>query len=149
MVDSLFVLLGLSDSRLLLAALVAHVIFHNKQRHCNVIFTKRITCTPVMPRLHFTGRFLQTHGNAQSLIHFHHIQARLFMNDKLTPEQLAKITPIPYSDEQEDNDYAQLSHEQLEQINRENSGNIVESLVSDVVTPDKDKPQIPPLPQDD
>ena len=71
------------------------------------------------------------------------------MNDKLTPEQLAKITPIPYSDEQEDNDYAQLSHEQLEQINRENSGNIVESLVSDVVTPDKDKPQIPPLPQDD
>ena len=71
------------------------------------------------------------------------------MNDRLTPEQLAKITPIPYSDEQEDNDYAQLSHEQLEQINRENSGNIVESLVTDVVTPDKDKPQIPPLPQDD
>ena len=71
------------------------------------------------------------------------------MNDKLTPEQLAKITPIPYSDEQEDNDYAQLSHEQLEQINRENSGNIVESLVTDVVTPDKDKPQISPLPQDD
>ena len=71
------------------------------------------------------------------------------MNDKLTPEQLAKITPILYSDEQEDNDYAQLSHEQLEQINRENSGNIVESLVTDVVTPDKDKPQIPPLPQDD
>ena len=71
------------------------------------------------------------------------------MNDKLTPEQLAKITPIPYSDEQEDNDYAQLSHEQLEKINRENSGNIVESLVTDVVTPDKDKPQIPPLSQDD
>ena len=47
------------------------------------------------------------------------------MNDKLTPEQLAKIKPIPYSDDddKEDDDYAQLSHEQLEQINRQNSGN--------------------------
>ena len=72
------------------------------------------------------------------------------MTDKLTPEQLAKIKPIPYSDdEQEDNDYAQLSHEQLEKINRQNSGNFVEGLVSDAITPDKDKPKPPPLSQDD
>ena len=83
------------------------------------------------------------------------------MNDKLTPEQLAKIKPIPYSDDddKEDDDYAQLSHEQLEQINRQNSGNFVEGLVSDgnfveglvsdAITPDKDKPKPPPLPQDD
>ena len=72
------------------------------------------------------------------------------MTDKLTPEQLAKIKPIPYSDdEQEDNDYVQLSHEQLEKINRQNSGNFVEGLVSDAITPDKDKPKPPPLPQDD
>ena len=70
------------------------------------------------------------------------------MTDKLTPEQLAKIKPIPYSDdEQEDNDYAQLSHEQLEKINRQNSGNFVEGLVDDAITADKDKPKIAPLPR--
>ena len=73
------------------------------------------------------------------------------MNDKLTPEQLAKIKPIPYSDDddKEDDESAQLSHEQLEHINRQNSGNFVEGLVSDAITPDKDKPKPPPLPQDD
>ncbi len=72
------------------------------------------------------------------------------MTDKLTPEQLAKIKPIPYSDdEQEDNDYAQLSHEQLEKINRQNSGNCVEGLVDDAITADKDKPKVAPLPKDD
>ena len=72
------------------------------------------------------------------------------MTDKLTPEQLAKIKPIPYSDdEQEDNDYVQLSHEQLEKINRQNSGNFVEGLVDDAISAYKDKPKVAPLPKDD
>lgn len=74
------------------------------------------------------------------------------MGNNLTPEELAKIKPIPYSDdddEQEDNDYAKLSHEQLEKINRANSGNVVGNLVEEAITPDKDKPVPPPLDQDD
>lgn len=72
------------------------------------------------------------------------------MSDKLTPEQLAKIKPIPYDDEEkEDEGYAKLSHEQLQQIDRQNSGNLVEGLIDDAITPDKDKPKVAPLPEED
>ncbi|UOO88019.1 hypothetical protein LVJ82_11000 [Vitreoscilla massiliensis] len=72
------------------------------------------------------------------------------MSDKLTAEQLAKIKPIPYNDdEQEDEGYAKLSPEQLQRINRQNSGNFVEGLVDDAITPDKDKPKVAPLPEED
>lgn len=74
------------------------------------------------------------------------------MSKELTPEELAKIKPIPYpedDDEDEDEGYAKLSHEQLEQINRQNSGNVVDSIVTEAITPDKDKPKPPPLESDD
>lgn len=74
------------------------------------------------------------------------------MGSKLTDEQLAKIKPIPYEDddeEQEDDAYAQLSPEQWQKIQRENNGNPIEQLVSEAITPDKDKPKPDALPFDD